>query len=83
MRTRSGTTELWAMMAMLWMAAPAIATAASVPPSDPNNSRTASLVHDFWRFVSDVSTLTHPRLSSLAQRHRPSRRRRTAAHPLT
>ena len=59
MRTRSGTTGLWAMMAMLWMAAPAIATAASVPPPDPNSSRTASLVHDFWRFVSDVSTLTH------------------------
>ncbi len=59
MRTRSGTTGLWVTMAMLWMAAPAIATAVSVPPPDPNGSRTASLVHDFWRFVSDVSTLTH------------------------
>ena len=59
MQTRSGTAELWAMTALLWMAAPAIATAASAPPSDPNSSRTASLVHDFWRLVSDVSTFTH------------------------
>jgi hypothetical protein len=47
------------LLATLWMAVPAIASAASAPPPDPNDSRAATLVHDFWRFVSDVSTLTH------------------------
>ena len=82
MRTRNGTTGLWAMMAMLWMAAPAIALL-SVPPPDPNSSRTASLVHDFWRFVSDVSTLTHAPAQQPGPAPQAIAPARTAAHPLT
>ncbi len=37
---------------------PAVAGAAS--PYDPTESRTVAIVHDFWRLVSDVSTLTRP-----------------------
>ena len=51
-----------ALLATLWMATPAIAGAAT--PSDPNDSRTATLVHDFWRLVSDVSTFTGPSMQS-------------------
>ena len=56
MRARSTTA---ALLAALSTATPAVATGASTLPPDPNNSRAAALVHDFWRLVSDVSTLTH------------------------
>src|SRR5436309_3573133 len=57
-----------ALLATLWVMAPAVGSAASAPAPDPNDSRTAALVHDLWRFVSDVSTLGH----TTAQRQAPS-----------
>ena len=44
-----------ALLALLCLAAPTAARAA--PPLDPTDSRTAAIVHDIWRLVTDVSTL--------------------------
>lgn len=45
------------LVAALCLAVPVAAHAA---PSDPTDSPTTALVHDFWRLVSNVSTLGRP-----------------------
>ncbi|MGH7498504.1 MAG: hypothetical protein ACREL3_06600 [Gemmatimonadales bacterium] len=49
------------LLALIILATPAAAHAAL--PLDPTDSRAAAIVHDFWRLVSDVSTLTRSQQS--------------------